>query len=779
MKNMAQWALMAALAAVPAVFSSGRAVAAAEADPAPVLGGRRIVKLDWNIRELSSGYIDDDALPDLAVINNDTARITFLLTGGEPAQAGRSEDGGDWEPVFSQSRFRESSLITGFSLYSMALGDLDGDGLTDVAYTAKQEPLSVRFREAGGGWSPPSLYRDLKPLSATGTCQIVDIDADGSPELAVAGEEALRLFQIGKDRELGQPGLLRLDSPMTASIQFADADGDGRRDLLYVSRQAENALRVHFQDEDGTFGPAFTFQLQLGAGELTLIEKPGGSLAFAYIESRTGLVQVRKLEKKKREDGMRALSPRVLTIAHDEAPDTAYAIADFDGDGRKDMVASRGEAAQIAFYKGLPGGRFRGAVTYPSLEGVSSPAAADFDGNGRAELLQLSNDEDLLGISRWLEEGRLSFPRVIALPGRLTGALAAGELNKDGAPAGVAIVESSRREEQLVRLEWEESDTTGRLAAGEGVPLQVPNSRGTYAMRLLDLNNDGRRDVIGFVERGAARLYLQGEDGSFTLTGEDSALQQSLLEGLSPDRLSSGDLDKDGRRELLIAQKGYISTARLGEDGALEVIDQVNARSGEDALHLPTLLSDGGNGPHRLLVYESEAGEFQLLEAGEDGVYRFSDAVRAGGIRPVEAPVSLQGEGSPLLLLGGRQVWILPFGYGGWQLNPLASYDPEEPERTFTAIACGELNGTGGPEFLLVDGHDHYLEVVSLEDPHGGTEDFSALLEFQVFETNPHYTGRKGAPIEPREVLVRDLTGDGRDDIALITHDRVLLYPQE
>ena len=32
---------------------------------------------------------------------------------------------------------------------------------------------------------------------------------------------------------------------------------------------------------------------------------------------------------------------------------------------------------------------------------------------------------------------------------------------------------------------------------------------------------------------------------------------------------------------------------------------------------------------------------------------------------------------------------------------------------------------------------------------------------------------------EPRELAIGDLDGDGRDDLALIAHDRVLIYRQE
>ena len=52
-------------------------------------------------------------------------------------------------------------------------------------------------------------------------------------------------------------------------------------------------------------------------------------------------------------------------------------------------------------------------------------------------------------------------------------------------------------------------------------------------------------------------------------------------------------------------------------------------------------------------------------------------------------------------------------------------------------------------------------------------------LHFRVFETDAHHQGRKGEALEPREVVVADVTGDGKKDLLLLVHDRVLIYPQQ
>jgi hypothetical protein len=49
---------------------------------------------------------------------------------------------------------------------------------------------------------------------------------------------------------------------------------------------------------------------------------------------------------------------------------------------------------------------------------------------------------------------------------------------------------------------------------------------------------------------------------------------------------------------------------------------------------------------------------------------------------------------------------------------------------------------------------------------------------WQVFEERT-FRNRRGDFPEPREAWIADFTGDGRNDLVVLVHDRLLLYPQE
>jgi len=53
------------------------------------------------------------------------------------------------------------------------------------------------------------------------------------------------------------------------------------------------------------------------------------------------------------------------------------------------------------------------------------------------------------------------------------------------------------------------------------------------------------------------------------------------------------------------------------------------------------------------------------------------------------------------------------------------------------------------------------------------------ITRWQVFEERTFRGRRGGDQAEPREALIVDVTGDKKNDLVVVVHDRILVYPQE
>ena len=109
-----------------------------------------------------------------------------------------------------------------------------------------------------------------------------------------------------------------------------------------------------------------------------------------------------------------------------------------------------------------------------------------------------------------------------------------------------------------------------------------------------------------------------------------------------------------------------------------------------------------------------------------------------------------------------------------WTLARHDSYETPIKNGFLMDLVSGDLNGDGQKDLLFIEGNRNHLDIVKFEAP----DKLLRGQRWQVFEERTFRNARTNSP-EPREARIADLTGDGKNDIAIIVHDRILLYPQE
>jgi hypothetical protein len=105
------------------------------------------------------------------------------------------------------------------------------------------------------------------------------------------------------------------------------------------------------------------------------------------------------------------------------------------------------------------------------------------------------------------------------------------------------------------------------------------------------------------------------------------------------------------------------------------------------------------------------------------------------------------------------------------------TYETRIKEGAYAGFAAGDLNSDGRPEIALVEYKGDHLEILALCDDWRPL----AAMRFKVFEKKSYRRQRSAskAEAEPRELAIADVTGDGKEDLIAVIHDRIIVYPQD
>jgi len=712
------------------------------------------LKVGWNAQALYLGDIDQDGRRDLAIIDNTRSRIDlrFGLKKGEVATpTERSVQNDRWEPLLEDSPYQKAWVTTGVSAYDLSFADLNGDGLPDMIYTSDRDELIVHFQLEDRKWDKLTNTR-LRSLKNNWTSlDTADLDADGDQDVVILGEEYLVILKNEGHGTFKNPTYY-LCGENAFGLKIVDINRDKHLDIAYQDSEVDE-LYVRLQQNGD-----FPVQQIVGVDSPAIMVgfPQGGQNEIVSLSNETRAMEKYVVQAKANDFKKGDISLFSYSLGETKGDFLQHSRVDLDLDGDLDLIVSDEKSASLRVYLEDKNGRFALPVESPTVHGIKSLAVADLKPGGNLEAVIYSEAENIIGIIEFDSAGQASFPIEIPFKDQPT-VVTAGDLNQDGRSEVIFTSADALHISKWSDDKWITTTTK----------LEDIGSDRLENILLFDINQDGRRDLLFILQRDPMKMLLQQEDGTLIPADDQSGFSKKLTERIPSTAISPGDLDSDGKAELLITRDSLLRGIRLGKNGQLEVVKQINISKKELSLAAGIMVNVTSSEKPELALFDEKESELLICDLNGEIISR-KDLILGDF-------AALSGDKNDLLLFGSGQFIRVPLTRKLLQANRTKDYQTTLKRVTYFDFRIGDLNGDQRDDIVVIDSNrSHVLEILLTTDT-----GWRSQQHFVIFESDRHFRGKKGGDFQPRDFQIRDMNGDGKNDLVLFIHDRILTYLQQ
>lgn len=302
---------------------------------------------------VAAGDLDGDGKLDLAVVNNSSNTVSVFRNTGTSGTI---------------SYAAKIDFATGSSPWSVAISDLDGDGKSDLAVASYSSNRVSVFRNTGSigniSYAPRvDFTTGTFPISvATG-----DVDGDGKTDLAVANYNSNTVSIFRNTSTIGSINYAAKVDFSTSSNPYAlatgDLDGDGKSDLAVLNYFSTSTSVFRNTSSVGIISYASKVDFTTGGRPSSVaigdLDGDGkGDLSVVNYTSNTVSV-------------LRNTSS-ISTINFDNKVDFvtgsgpySVAIGDADGDTKPDIIVANEGSNTISVFRNNP------SITLPTITGLT------------------------------------------------------------------------------------------------------------------------------------------------------------------------------------------------------------------------------------------------------------------------------------------------------------------------------------------------------------------------------------------------------------------------
>lgn len=412
---------------------------------------------------------------------------------------------------------RAGSLPAGPDAAYVAIADLNGDGIPDlVGADELGNSVSVYLGTGNLSFGGRTTYR-----AGDAPCYVAvaDMSGDGIPDLAAANEHSNALsLHIGRGDGTFEARVLLPTGPGPSAVRAGDFNEDGRVDLAASDFYSQD-LTVLLGNGLGGFPTRIDLPTGSAPWSLTTADVNGDG-HLDLVSANTGSDDVGIILG----NGDGTFRP-VLRSTTGSVP-RFVAAGDLDVNGKIDLVVAHEVAGTIGILTGNGDGTY-GSVESIGNEPVYDVAAGDVTGDGRDDVVSVLFSRSVAQVRPGVEGGGYGAPFELQ-PGSAPSAAVLADMNRDGVSDLLMPLASSSWALYL-----------GGPGLGSSPPSLVPEGGHASEIEVGDWNRDGLPDVA-LLSAPDSRLTLLDGNGQGGFTNARATVLAA------PWDLSVGDWDHDG-----------------------------------------------------------------------------------------------------------------------------------------------------------------------------------------------------------------------------------------
>ncbi len=797
--------LIGGLTAIALTLAAGSALgiaaaaSAADRDLASYFGfdDLEVIKIDPNAGPFAVADVNADGLNDLIVVNNSKSRIEiyYQKAGAKPTDEVAAPTRVNELP--EHWRFRREYVSVGHAVSGIEPFDFDGDGLMDIVYAGQPGTIAFLRQTKPGTFELARKVPVKKLLPSPNAFAIADLIGDSKKDVAAIVDGRLTVWPLDGSN-LGDPVELSVGNDALVAIVLGDYDGDGTTDVAGIVPDNTSPVRIwRGSAEQTSSGPRKGLGSQVRfemppLREATALTLPGRSAsALAVIEKPSRRIVVHEMRPAPVEtSGTRDAPLTVWGFSDAGNRKRSIATVDLDGDGLLDVLATNTQDNAVVVWKQVAGKGLQPPVSFPAYSDLDSVVATDVNGDKAADIFLLSEKEGVVGRTEYVASatgGTIAFPQAMTITAGHVPVVESLVKLDEGMRLAVVAKEGRNFILELLPLDAATATSASQPDAAKSSISLGALAKQPDAIVALDADRDGKTDLLLFTADKPLIMLRGGEkDGkpSYTSLESKDMGQFGLVQAANDQNTAVYDLDGDGKPELLLADKNFVRALRYDEKPSTlggsaaspgwQVVQQINADRGDAKLVSIAVLPAHEGQPARLVAADRENSSLVLFSI-KDGKWEQTDVLTVSGFKfsGVRAGSFSGDRKDDVLVIGDDGFAIARLAGERLKLQEIGAWRSDSTRRVHHEIVPGDLNGDGRLDIVALDAGEQMADILTFSDA-------GRLLNatsFKVFESRRFSSGEP-KEFEPSMGYISDLTGDKADDLVLLCHDRILLYPQ-